>query len=83
MPSLLIILIYDPTYKMSFYPWADIKANPNIIAAITPRGAHGHFVCGWDRHRWFKKPMVKFLEAVDQFDKDKFLENIAKNDLTI
>jgi hypothetical protein len=58
-----------PFKRLDFYPWEDIKANKNIIAAITPRGAHGHFVVGNNLTRWFKKPMSDFLNAVDERSK--------------
>jgi hypothetical protein len=54
--------------RLDFYPWDDIKSNKNIIAAITPRGAHGHFVVGKNLERWFKKPMTDFLKAVDEYN---------------
>jgi hypothetical protein len=52
---------------LDFYPWKDIEANSNILAAITPRGAHGNFLVGRTRERWFKKPMTDFLKAVDGY----------------
>lgn len=60
---------------MDFYPWKDIQANNNILAAITPRGAHGNFLVGRKRDRWFKKPMTDFLKAVDQYEEKKKATN--------
>jgi len=68
IPCLLILSKDDPTYTLDFYPWKDIESNQNIIAAITPRGAHGHFVTGSSAVRWFRKPMGEFLKAIDSYN---------------
>lgn len=61
--------------RLDFYPWKDIEANKNILAAITPRGAHGNFLVGRTKERWFKKPMSDFLKAVDLYQEAPKKEN--------
>lgn len=67
--------------SLASYPWADIKSNPNIVAAITPRGAHGHFVTGWNFERWHRRPMADFLNAVDVWDKETLQKAIIAQGL--
>jgi len=66
----------DPISSRDIIPWDEIKKNPNIIYAYTPRGGHLDFLTGMRRTRWYRKAMVDFINSVEQWDK---IENKLAN----
>lgn len=61
----------DPISSRETIPWEEIKKNQNIIYAYTPRGGHLEFLTGTGRTRWYRKVMVDFINAIEEWDKIK------------
>ncbi|KAI8333037.1 Alpha/Beta hydrolase protein [Chlamydoabsidia padenii] len=88
IPLLCLNAQDDPIAHHECLPVDEIKANPNVILALTPYGGH----IGWFEHirkpsRWMSKPLVEFITAVfqahDQRSSTIDAADVAKNVETI
>ncbi|KAJ3348252.1 hypothetical protein HDU83_001439 [Entophlyctis luteolus] len=65
IPSLLLSDLDDPIALRPSVPYDDVRANPNIVLALTRRGGHIGWFEGWIKpRRWFPKPILEFSQAI-------------------
>ncbi|CAD8115992.1 unnamed protein product [Paramecium sonneborni] len=54
----------DPIVPQFLVPYDQIKQNPNIIVALTNKGAHVEWFTGFKPQRWIMNPILKYFEEI-------------------
>ncbi len=66
IPTLVVHAMDDPFVPEEAIPHAALRANPHLVAAITPHGGHVGFVTGppWRPRFWAETEAARFIGEV-------------------
>ncbi|KAI8098535.1 Alpha/Beta hydrolase protein [Halteromyces radiatus] len=82
IPLLCLNALDDPIANGACLPIEQVKANPNVILAVTAQGGH----IGWFEHirqpsRWMNKPLAEFITAMFQVHDQRSSHHIDPADV--